>query len=879
MKVQTFGIVCVLTVGLLTGTQGQERGNADSGSVDPQDTPAEAGVSQGSAPPRPTGPSPLTPMPTSGIQVSCPMRYKCEERFGLPLNYHDKNCYCDALCETYGDCCKDYVRPSGVKGRRTKLARNSFTCQRVEEIDRNVEIYVVDSCPRDFTDTEIRGKCEGAASSENEDAFQRIPVVSKDSKVLYKNFYCAQCGGDLNVSFWKVLLNCEHIPEPLSNISSEAVLEGAVRFAAQNRQFCGTLFAAPSNDLKARTCKSNIGRCDRSYTEKKMAKKCRSHTSYVYVGLEVFKNKFCAQCNYVNESYLSCEDTRTPRILFEEPQLITAPFSILLDLNTGAGSISEHRMRVNGQIEVSEVASAVEPCPDNHVYDHFRRRCRMLVCTGTHHLVGADCVPINPEESEPTTESLDAELSEGGPGVDSPNPPEPDFERPNKPNNNRNLDEIGLEYSDTYDYDGDYSNERRNPYPHSDGHDPDSDPERMVPYDRNHMENDPHHDPNSQPDQQFNCPPFLKLNDSEYWLYDNHSVFVYALNQMFHAHEVQYDGKFAYVCAPYRERGGGHLVNNHSTAAVNATVIMFTYTYLQSFISFVGLLVSMMALLIMFVMYCAYKQLRTAAGLSAMSLAFALFVAQGLFLFGMQRTDKHIVCLSIGALMHYFFLVAFFWLNAMSFDIYRTFSSSNSEEGGCRFACYFFYAWLTPACIVGVSLSLDFFQFAEDIYQPHYADHICWIVRRYALLFMFALPIAILLAVNIIIYIISLLKSITANKEKGRGRLLLYIQLSFIMGLTWIFAFIATLTEMWVFWYVFIAFNSFQGIFICFAFVCNRKVFRIIKSKGKVQQQQQLYQQRKDLRFSNGHHRTFSSARHTFLTDGEARIIAQETSI
>ena len=887
MEGQIAGTVILLMV-LTLGIHGQETRNADRDLGDnpegSRDNLWGQGTTKMSDPSGSTQP-PLPSLYPPGIEVSCPMRYKCEERLGLPLNYHDKNCYCDTLCETFGDCCKDYQAPPGRGGKKTKLPRNTFTCQRVEEIDRNMEIYVVERCPRDFTATEIRAKCEGAINSY--DAFQSIPVVSKESKVLYKNFYCAQCGGEFNVSFWKVLLNCEHIAEPPSNISSQEVVEGAVRFAEQNRQFCGTLFDAPSDDLKARTCKSNTGRCDRSYPDKRMAKKCRSHTSYVYVGLETFKNKDCAQCNYVNESYLSCEDTRTPRIVFEEAPLITAPFSILLDLNTGAGSISEHRLGVNGQIQVSEVASTVHPCPDNHIYDHFKRQCRMLVCTGTHNLVGADCVPINPE-SEPTT--TEGNTDGGGkseppdPREESPSPPvEPDSEWPDWPDNNPNSeeDDFGLEVPETFNY----NDNNDDSYTHYNIDDPDFDPDRLIPYDPNRMDIDQYWDPNSHPDLQLDCLSFMKLNETEYRLFDNQSIYVFALNQMFHAHQIEYDGRFAFICSPHKDSGpevNSINNNNHneSAAAVNATVIMFTFTYLQSFISFVGLLVSMMALLIMFVMYCAYKQLRTVAGLSAMSLAFALFIAQGLFLFGMPRTDLHNVCLSLGALMHYFFLAAFFWLNVMSFDIYRTFSDSyegSSSGCGSRFACYFFYAWMTPACIVGVALSLDFFQYAGDIYQPHYAEHICWIVRRYALLFLFALPLAILLAVNIIIYIISLLKSITSNKEKGRGRLLLYIQLSFVMGLTWIFAFIATLTDMWVFWYVFIAFNSFQGIFICFAFVCNKKVFRIIKSKGKVQQQQQ--QQRKDVRFSNGHHRTFSSARHTFLTDGEARIIAQETSI
>ncbi len=869
MKVQTMDMLLLLVVlGILLcihGIHGQEaatgRRRDRTRHADPV---GPGGVIQGTPPPLP----PIPPMPeVPEMDVSCSMRFQCEERFGLPLSYHDKNCYCDKLCETYADCCTDYTR-SESDGRPKKLPRNTYSCQRIQEIDPNKEIYIVDQCPRDFTDTDIRSRCEGDHLTD--DAFYSIPVTSKDSGVLYRNFYCAQCGGETHISFWKLSLNCEHIPEPPANISSKTIIEGAVRFVRENRQFCGTLFDPPSKELKARTCKSNIGRCDRTYPDKKLAKKCRGQTSYVYVGLAVFKNKHCAMCNYVNESYLSCEDTRTPRIDFEVPQLISAPYSIQLDLNTGAGSITEHRMGFNGQIEVSEVAAYVQSCPDNHVYDHFKRKCRMLVCTDSHHVVAGDCLPINPIDPTPDPSIVDPHPV---PEVVSTDPPIPEPEWPYPPDNSRPGDG-NLE--PPYDYN--YEDEIENPYPGHSGPDflnPEQYPEGIVPYNPDRIVIDPHEDSNFTPDVKLDCPK-MKLNDSDYRLFQNHSIYVFALNQVIHAHQIEYDGKSAYICAPQTRIGPK--VNNNSAAVVNATVIMFDFTYLQSFISFVGLLVSMMALFIMIVMYLFFKQLRgNVAGKCAMSLALSLFVAQGLFLFGMDRTQIHNVCLSLGALMHYFFLAAFFWLNAMAFDIFRTFANSYEAPsgGGCGcYSCYALYAWLSPAVIVGASLSLDFLQFAREIYQPRYAEHICWIVKRYALLFLFALPVAVLLAVNILLYIMTLLRSINSNKEKGRGRLLLYIQLSFVMGLTWIFAFIATLTDMYVFWYLFIAFNALQGIFICFAFVCNRKVFRIIKSKGKVHRKDT-----RDVRFSNGHHRTFSSAKTTFLFDGEAQIIAQETSI
>ena len=146
----------------------------------------------------------------------------------------------------------------------------------------------------------------------------------------------------------------------------------------------------------------------------------------------------------------------------------------------------------------------------------------------------------------------------------------------------------------------------------------------------------------------------------------------------------------------------------------------------------------------------------------------------------------------------------------------------------------------------------------------------------------FALPLAVLLLINIILYTVTVFhmcriarqtKSVQ-QKDKDRNRFLLYVKLSFIMGLTWVFGYLAALTDLWYMWYVFIAFNTLQGAFICFAFVCTRKVFRLLKERGKVHRTS-------DGRYYNNSSSGFRSGytRHTYLYDGEAKIISQETSI
>ena len=105
-------------------------------------------------------------------------------------------------------------------------------------------------------------------------------------------------------------------------------------------------FTQPS----VRRCKVNIGRCDQSWTDKAVARKCRERTEYVYAGNRAFRNRDCALCNYVNETYLKCEDTRaapssesagSEQVVLEEH----IPFAVTLDSNRGRAIVTK---KLNG---------------------------------------------------------------------------------------------------------------------------------------------------------------------------------------------------------------------------------------------------------------------------------------------------------------------------------------------------------------------------------------------------------------------------------------------------------------------------------------------------------------------------------------------------
>ena len=378
--------------------------------------------------------------------------------------------------------------------------------------------------------------------------------------------------------------------------------------------------------------------------------------------------------------------------------------------------------------------------------------------------------------------------------------------------------------------------------------------------------------------------PLLRLNASEYLMLDNRSVLIMALDEVYMPHQYIFDDGALLICSPY--------LNQTYKVSHNVTRTVFTFKFgrFQRLVTIIGLLISITALAIHFIVYMMLPPLRNIPGKCLLSLVASLFTAQLLFLAGSAGTELPEVCMSLAVAKHYAFLAAFFWMNVMAADICRTFSSSRvmlpADDRSSRFVFYSLYAWLTPAAIVGGSLAIDLLDVnATADFRPHYGDGLCWITRRWALLIMFALPVALLLAVNTVLFCVTVKNLCLISREakrarsNERGQFVLYVKLSTIMGLTWVIGFVASLTDLPVLWYVFVVFNTLQGAFVCFAFVCTKKVFRLLHERRRTSQAGH-HQQRPQRRYQSSSSSGNSGlTRPTYLSEDEAFAISQQTSI
>ena len=236
-----------------------------------------------------------------------------------------------------------------------------------------------------------------------------------------------------------------------------------------------------------------------------------------------------------------------------------------------------------------------------------------------------------------------------------------------------------------------------------------------------------------------------------------------------------------------------------------------------------------------------FPQLRNLAGKNLMCLSAALFCAQLFFLSGSSASDQFVACVILAVLTHYFFLASFGWMNVMAYDIWKTFARSSrptsADNHAKKFLRYSLYGWGAAFLIIFVAIVVNY-TVNESIFRPGYGEKICWIRYRPALIVFFAAPVALVVVANLVFYILTIIsiwritkvaKLVTQKSDKQQ--LWLYVKLSSIMGLTWIFGFVAAIFDSEALWYFFIIFNTLQGAFICVSFVFTRQVLKLLRGR------------------------------------------------
>lgn len=240
---------------------------------------------------------------------------------------------------------------------------------------------------------------------------------------------------------------------------------------------------------------------------------------------------------------------------------------------------------------------------------------------------------------------------------------------------------------------------------------------------------------------------------------------------------------------------------------------------LLTVITWVGIVVSLVCLAICIFTFCFFRGLQSDRNTIHKNLCINLFIAEFIFLIGIDKTKYTIACPVFAGLLHFFFLAAFSWMCLEGVQLYlmlvEVFESEYSRK-----KYYYVAGYLFPATVVGVSAAID--------YKSYGTLEACWLHVDNYFIWSFIGPVTFIILLNIIFLVITLCKMVkhsntlkpdSSRLENIKSWVLGAFALLCLLGLTWSFGLLFVNEETVVMAYLFTAFNAFQGLFI-FIFHC-----------------------------------------------------------
>ncbi|XP_041417672.1 cadherin EGF LAG seven-pass G-type receptor 3 isoform X1 [Xenopus laevis] len=231
-------------------------------------------------------------------------------------------------------------------------------------------------------------------------------------------------------------------------------------------------------------------------------------------------------------------------------------------------------------------------------------------------------------------------------------------------------------------------------------------------------------------------------------------------------------------------------------------------------VSYTSLSISLAALLATFSILTFLKGLKSNTRGIHSNIAVALFFSELVFLLGINRTESEFLCTVIAILLHYFFLSTFAWLFVEGLHIYRMQTEvRNVNFGPMRF--YFAIGWGVPAIVTGLAVGLD----PEGFGNPDF----CWISSYDKLVWSFAGPIAIVIVLNGVMFLmVAKMLYSPGQKETKKNTVLMTIRSSFILllfiSITWLFGLLAVNNSVLAFHYLYVILCCWQGLAVLVLF-------------------------------------------------------------
>ncbi|XP_009876340.1 PREDICTED: G-protein coupled receptor 64 [Apaloderma vittatum] len=258
-----------------------------------------------------------------------------------------------------------------------------------------------------------------------------------------------------------------------------------------------------------------------------------------------------------------------------------------------------------------------------------------------------------------------------------------------------------------------------------------------------------------------------------------------------------------------------------------------TQELVLTFISYIGCGLSAIFLSVTLVTYIAFEKIRRDYPSKILiQLCAALLLLNLVFLLDswIALYDTRGLCIAVAVFLHYFLLVSFTWMGLEAFHMYLALVKVFNTYVRKYILKFCIIGWGLPAVVVSIVLAISPDNYGLittgkiSISRP---DEFCWIKNRIVFYITAVGYFCLIFLINISMFIVVLIQLCRIKKKKQLGAqrktsiqdLRSVAGLTFLLGITWGFAFF-TVNE--VFTYLFTIFNTLQGFFI-FIFYCVTK--------------------------------------------------------
>ncbi|XP_046351853.2 uncharacterized protein LOC124132157 isoform X2 [Haliotis rufescens] len=254
-----------------------------------------------------------------------------------------------------------------------------------------------------------------------------------------------------------------------------------------------------------------------------------------------------------------------------------------------------------------------------------------------------------------------------------------------------------------------------------------------------------------------------------------------------------------------------------------------THSLALSIITIIGLSLSILGLSLTVLTFIIFRKLRrNRVQQTLFNLALAELFSWIVFLAGINQTQDYIGCIAVAVLLHYLILVSFMWMLMEAVLHYFQFVKVLGTYISKYMLKTALPAWGIPLLPPVIILAID-----PSLYRG--GENYCWMSLT-PFYYGFSLPVGLIIISNIVLYIMVVVnicrKSSAAvrSTQADRDRMIVNVRASclcfVLLGLSWVFGYMAIADARVVFQYIFTITNSIQGFLIFILFIARNKEVR-----------------------------------------------------